>query len=109
MGIVIDLLQNSPSFYYIGIKSVFIDSVGLPIDPSIWALDNQGNGGTVIDSGTTLTFLTEPAYRQVLTAFKKRVRLWRTADPSSSLKNSPIGDATAALVGDAAIALFTSM
>ncbi|XP_010262754.1 PREDICTED: aspartyl protease family protein 2 [Nelumbo nucifera] len=75
----------SPSFYYIGIKSVFIDGVGLPIDPSIWALDNQGNGGTVIDSGTTLTFIAEPAYRQVLTAFKKRIRLPRTTDPSSSL------------------------
>ncbi|XP_010265280.1 PREDICTED: aspartic proteinase nepenthesin-1-like [Nelumbo nucifera] len=75
----------SPSFYYVGIKSVFVDGVGLPIDPSIWALDNQGNGGTVIDSGTTLTFLAEPAYRQVLTAFRRRVKLPRTTDPASSL------------------------
>ncbi|RYR08730.1 hypothetical protein Ahy_B05g076559 isoform A [Arachis hypogaea] len=34
-----------------------------------------GNGGTVVDSGTTLTFLAEPAYRQVLAAFRRRVRL----------------------------------
>ncbi|KAF8399169.1 hypothetical protein HHK36_015034 [Tetracentron sinense] len=69
----------SPTFYYIGIKSVTVDGVKLPVNPSVWAFDRQGNGGTVVDSGTTLTFLAEPAYRQILTAFKRRMRLPRTA------------------------------
>ncbi|XP_061339290.1 aspartyl protease family protein 2 [Gastrolobium bilobum] len=71
------LLNNplSPSFYYIGIDSVTVDGANLPISHSVWAIDEQGNGGTVVDSGTTLTFLAEPAYRQVLAAFQRRVSL----------------------------------
>lgn len=71
------LLTNplSPTFYYIGIKSVSVNGAKLPINPSVWSLDELGNGGTVIDSGTTLTFLAEPAYRQVLAAFRRRVKL----------------------------------
>lgn len=71
------LLTNplSPSFYYIGIKSVSVNGAKLPINPSVWSIDELGNGGTVIDSGTTLSFLAEPAYRQVLAAFRRRLRL----------------------------------
>ncbi|KAJ4710582.1 Aspartyl protease family protein 2 [Melia azedarach] len=71
------LLTNpvSPTFYYIAIKSVYVDDVKLRIDPLVWSIDELGNGGTVIDSGTTLTFLAEPAYRKILAAFKRRVKL----------------------------------
>ncbi|KAK6266506.1 hypothetical protein QUC31_017343 [Theobroma cacao] len=65
----------SPTFYYIGIKSVKVNNVKLRIDPSVWSLDELGNGGTIMDSGTTLTFLPEPAYVKILTAIKRRVRL----------------------------------
>ncbi|GAA0163190.1 hypothetical protein LIER_19116 [Lithospermum erythrorhizon] len=71
------LLVNafSPTFYYIRVKDVFIDDVKLPISPSVWAIDESGNGGTVIDSGTTLTFLPLGAYDGVVAEFKKRVKL----------------------------------
>ncbi|XVF71680.1 hypothetical protein PTKIN_Ptkin12aG0059100 [Pterospermum kingtungense] len=71
------LLVNplSPTFYYIGIKSVKVNDVKLRIDPSIWSLDELGNGGTIMDSGTTLTFVPQPAYVKILIAIKRRVRL----------------------------------
>ncbi|XP_062111212.1 aspartyl protease family protein 2 [Humulus lupulus] len=72
----------SPTFYYIGIKTVFVDGLKLPISPSVWSIDELGNGGTVIDSGTTLTFLAEPAYRLVLAAFKRRVKRPSSAQPN---------------------------
>ena len=72
----------SPTFYYIGIKSVYVDGRKLPISPSVWSIDELGNGGTVIDSGTTLTFLAEPAYRLVLAAVKRRVKLPSSAQPN---------------------------
>ncbi|XP_031287314.1 aspartyl protease family protein 2 [Pistacia vera] len=77
------LLMNpiSPTFYYIGIKSVYVDDVKLRINPSVWSIDELGNGGTIIDSGTTLTLLAEPAYREILTAFKRRVKLPSPAEP----------------------------
>ncbi|KAJ6689700.1 hypothetical protein OIU85_006054 [Salix viminalis] len=56
-------------------KSMISYTPFLPIDPSVWSIDELGNGGTVIDSGTTLTFLTEPAYREILSAFKRKVKL----------------------------------
>ncbi|KAL1357374.1 hypothetical protein HN51_009294 [Arachis hypogaea] len=71
------LVKNplSPTFYYIAVESLFVEGAKLPISPSVWTVDENGNGGTVVDSGTTLTFLAEPAYRQVLAAFRRRVRL----------------------------------
>ncbi|OWM75807.1 hypothetical protein CDL15_Pgr009451 [Punica granatum] len=71
------LLTNpiSPTFYYISIRSVYVDGAKLPVSPSVWFLDELGNGGTIIDSGTTLTFLAEPAYRQILDAMRRRVKL----------------------------------
>ncbi|XP_047342591.1 aspartic proteinase NANA, chloroplast [Impatiens glandulifera] len=70
------LLVNvlSPTFYYIGIQSVTVGGTRLQINPSIWSIDESGNGGTVVDSGTTLTFLAEPGYRQILAAFRRRIK-----------------------------------
>ncbi|EEF38012.1 aspartyl protease family protein 2 [Ricinus communis] len=72
----------SPTFYYIAIKGVYVNGVKLPINPSVWSIDDLGNGGTIIDSGTTLTFITEPAYTEILKAFKKRVKLPSPAEPT---------------------------
>lgn len=72
----------SPTFYYIAIESVYVGGVKLRINPSVWALDESGNGGTVVDSGTTLTFLADPGYKKILTAFKRRVRLPEPAEPT---------------------------
>ncbi|XP_074341012.1 aspartyl protease family protein 2 [Apium graveolens] len=71
------LLVNplSPTFYYVGIKSVYIEGVKLPISPSTWAIDGFGNGGTIVDSGTTLTFLPDPVYNRILNAVNKLVTL----------------------------------
>ncbi|XP_038976478.1 aspartic proteinase NANA, chloroplast-like [Phoenix dactylifera] len=81
------LLSNplSPTFYYIRILSASIDATPLPIDPSVWALDPaSGAGGTVIDTGTTLSFLPAPAYLQILRAVAKRL-------PRAALAGSPPG------------------
>ncbi|KAK9063759.1 hypothetical protein SSX86_017631 [Deinandra increscens subsp. villosa] len=72
------LIQTTPlssPFYYIGIKSIYVDNVKLRISPSVWKIDKSGNGGTIVDSGTTLTFLPDVAYREVLAAFRRRVKL----------------------------------
>ncbi|XP_020233706.1 aspartyl protease family protein 2 [Cajanus cajan] len=77
------LLTNpiSPSFYYVSVESVSVDAVKLPIPRSVWAIDADGNGGAVVDSGTTLTFLAEPAYRHVLAAFRRRVMMCLAVQP----------------------------
>ncbi|CAN0876515.1 Aspartic proteinase nepenthesin-1 [Linum grandiflorum] len=72
----------SSTFYYIGIRSVSVSGEKLPIDPSVWSIDELGNGGMVVDSGTTLTFLPEAAYGEILTAFRRQIKLPTAADPS---------------------------
>ncbi|KAK1277488.1 Aspartic proteinase nepenthesin-1 [Acorus gramineus] len=70
------LLPNpptSPTFYYVGIESVSVDGSVVPIDRSIWAVDSMGGGGTVVDSGTTLTFLPGKAYRKIVAAVQRRL------------------------------------
>lgn len=70
----------SPSFYYVGVESVTVDGNPLTIEPSVFALDNTtGSGGTVLDSGTTLSFLPEVAYRQILAEMERIVRLPRVS------------------------------
>ncbi|KAH7655833.1 Aspartic peptidase A1 family protein [Dioscorea alata] len=70
------LLSNplSPTFYYIHITTVYLNNIPLPIDPDVWALDpNTGNGGTIIDSGTTLSFLPTPAYDQIVSTMALKI------------------------------------
>ncbi|XP_074274804.1 aspartyl protease family protein 2 [Silene latifolia] len=78
------LLTNifATTFYYIEILYVIIENVKLPINPSVWGIDDLGNGGTIIDSGTTLTFFPEPAYRQIVKEMADRVKLPRLSKAS---------------------------
>lgn len=70
----------SPTFYYIVVKSITVDGVKLSINPVVWSIDEQGNGGTVVDSGTTLTYLADEAYDEVLKAVRRRVKLPSAAE-----------------------------
>ncbi|CAN6465990.1 unnamed protein product [Victoria cruziana] len=88
----------SPTFYYVGIHRVSVDGAVLPIDPSVWAIDDFGNGGTVVDSGTTLSFFLDPAYTEMLRALEKKVHLPRLEIGVASLDlclNTSAADGTA--------------
>ncbi|KAI5070825.1 hypothetical protein GOP47_0015168 [Adiantum capillus-veneris] len=69
-------LQSTPlvenpfgqSFYYVNVQEVRVNGQVLPIPSDVWELDATGNGGTVVDSGTTLTTFVEPAYQEILNA-----------------------------------------
>lgn len=53
------------TFYYVGIKEIVVDDEILPIPPEIWELTSKGDGGTIIDSGTTLSYFAESAYQTI--------------------------------------------
>ncbi|XP_076891091.1 aspartyl protease family protein 2-like [Bidens hawaiensis] len=66
------LLKNPKldSFYYVGLVGVSVGGVLVPgISSSLFKLDNSGNGGVIIDSGTSVTRLTRPAYVALRNAF----------------------------------------
>lgn len=63
------------TFYYVQIKSVIVGGEVLKIPKETWAVSaEEGGGGTIIDSGTTLTYFAEPAYEIIKEAFKKKIK-----------------------------------
>ncbi|GAB4835495.1 hypothetical protein Ancab_000404 [Ancistrocladus abbreviatus] len=58
------LVKNptQPSFYYITLEGISVSTVRLPIQPNTFALNKDGMGGTIVDSGTTITYLKTNAY-----------------------------------------------
>ena len=46
----------------------------LKIPETAWNLLSQGTSGTIIDSGTTLTFFPNPAYDSIKEAFRKKIK-----------------------------------
>ncbi|KAH7284366.1 hypothetical protein KP509_34G051300 [Ceratopteris richardii] len=69
-------LQSTPlltnpfrrSLYYVNVQEVRVNGVALFIPSDLWKLDEMGNGGTVVDTGTTFSVFVEPAYQRILSA-----------------------------------------
>ncbi|KAF5481516.1 hypothetical protein F2P56_002158 [Juglans regia] len=62
------------TFYYVQIKSIVVGGEVLNIPEKTWQLSSDGAGGTIIDSGTTLSYFAEPAYQIIKEAFLKKVQ-----------------------------------
>ncbi|XP_022861939.1 aspartic proteinase NANA, chloroplast-like [Olea europaea var. sylvestris] len=55
-------------FYAVNIKGISLGSIMLKIPAEVWNVN--GGGGVILDSGSSLTFLTQPAYQPVMAALK---------------------------------------
>jgi len=71
------LLQNpfNPTFYYVSLEGITIGGTNLPIPNTTFALNPDGFGGVIVDSGTTITFLEFSAYILVREQFISQVQL----------------------------------
>ncbi|XP_058788266.1 aspartic proteinase nepenthesin-2-like [Vicia villosa] len=74
------------TFYYVEIKSVMVGGEVLNISEETWNLSEEGVGGTIIDSGTTLTYFAEPAYEIIKEAFMKKIKGYEIVESFSPLK-----------------------
>ncbi|MBA0632472.1 hypothetical protein Godav_001202, partial [Gossypium davidsonii] len=61
-------LDAIPSFYAVKVIGISVGNKMLEIPMQVW--DASEGGGTIIDSGTSLTFLADPAYQAVMEALK---------------------------------------
>ncbi|PKI31350.1 hypothetical protein CRG98_048276 [Punica granatum] len=61
------------TFYYVQIKSIIVGGEVLNISKETWELSQDGSGGTIIDSGTTLSYFAEPANTTIKEAFIRKV------------------------------------
>lgn len=66
---------SSPAdtFYYVKLKGVLVGGDLLNISSDTWDVGKDGSGGTIIDSGTTLSYFVEPAYQVIRQAFVDRM------------------------------------
>lgn len=62
------------TFYYIQIESIKVGGEVLNIPKETWELSQDGSGGTIIDSGTTLSYFAEPANTTIKEAFIRKVK-----------------------------------
>lgn len=56
-------------FYYIGLQGVSIGGQSLALPSYMFTFDSYGNGGTIIDSGTSFTTFPPDVYDQIATKF----------------------------------------
>ncbi|CAH2045660.1 unnamed protein product [Thlaspi arvense] len=73
----ISLLRNpnQPSFYYLELQGITVGSKRLDIEKSTFELAEDGTGGMIIDSGTTITYLEDSAFRTLAEEFSSRMSL----------------------------------
>jgi hypothetical protein len=63
------IIRNAvhPTYYYVQMVGISVGGVDLGINPSTFTINpSTGAGGTILDSGTTISMLTLPAYEAVL-------------------------------------------
>lgn len=65
------LLRNRQvdTFYYVGLTGLSVGGELLPIPKSLFEIDESGNGGVIVDSGTAITRLQTEAYNSLRDAF----------------------------------------
>ncbi|XP_008778737.1 aspartyl protease family protein 2-like [Phoenix dactylifera] len=68
--------EDSPAdtFYYVQVKEILVGGEALHIPPQTWEFSPEGAGGTIVDSGTTLSYFADPAYRVIKEAFVGKVK-----------------------------------
>jgi hypothetical protein len=60
-------------FYYIGLKRVSVGGKRLKLPSKLLRFDTKGNGGTIIDSGTSFTLFPETIYNQIAGEFASQI------------------------------------
>ncbi|KAL2536331.1 Eukaryotic aspartyl protease family protein [Forsythia ovata] len=59
------------TFYYVGLNGISVGGTRVAgITPSLFKFDSFGNGGVIVDSGTSVTRLNRPAYIALRDAFR---------------------------------------
>ncbi|XP_062218906.1 aspartic proteinase nepenthesin-2-like [Phragmites australis] len=64
---------SADTFYYVKLKGVLVGGETLNITSDTWDVAKDGSGGTIIDSGTTLSYFAQPAYQVIRQAFIDRM------------------------------------
>jgi hypothetical protein len=67
-------------YYYIGLRGISIGGKRLKLPSRLLRFDTKGNGGAIIDSGTTFTVFNEEIFKQISGEFASQILYGRTDD-----------------------------
>lgn len=81
------LIRNpsQPSFYYLSLEGISVGKTLLPIKKSAFELQDDGSGGLIIDSGTTISYIDSNAFDSLKKEFVSQVKLAVDNSGSSGL------------------------
>ncbi|WOH00537.1 hypothetical protein DCAR_0519903 [Daucus carota subsp. sativus] len=81
------LIQSSyqPTFYYLDLQGISVGETLLPISDSLFKLREDGSGGMIIDSGTTISYIQEDAFEMLKKEFSSQMMLRVTKSDSGGL------------------------
>nr|CAD1841451.1 unnamed protein product [Ananas comosus var. bracteatus] len=72
-----------PNYYYIGLQGISISTDASVIEEAplnLRSFDSEGNGGMIIDTGTTYTHLPEPFYSLLLSNLSAKIAYERSSE-----------------------------
>ncbi|XP_027365187.1 aspartic proteinase nepenthesin-1 [Abrus precatorius] len=71
------LLKNpiQPSFYYLSLEGISVGDTRLSIEKSTFDLGEDGSGGVIIDSGTTISYIEQKAFDALKKEFISQTQL----------------------------------
>jgi hypothetical protein len=66
--------KNFPTFHYLSLEGISVAGKAIPYPKGTFEIQPGGRGGIFIDSGSTITYLAEPAYRPLLAAVRSSIK-----------------------------------
>ncbi|KAJ1271233.1 hypothetical protein BS78_06G113200 [Paspalum vaginatum] len=66
---------SQPSFYYVSLTGLTVGSTHVALPRSAFAIQDDGTGGVIVDSGTSITYLEVQGYRALKKAFVAQMSL----------------------------------
>lgn len=66
---------SQPSFYYVTLTGLTVGSTRIPLPSAAFAIQDDGTGGVIVDSGTSITYLEVRGYRALRKAFAAQMTL----------------------------------
>ncbi|KAL6858809.1 hypothetical protein ACP4OV_017811 [Aristida adscensionis] len=64
-----------PNMYFLSLRGISLGTQRLRIDPVAFAINDDGTGGVIIDSGTSITYLQQDAYEALRSALVSAIPL----------------------------------
>lgn len=70
---LVQTANSVDTFYYVRIAAATVGGERVDVPSAAFEITAEGDGGTIVDSGTTLTYLAQPAYEKIRAAFEAKI------------------------------------